>query len=123
MASTAAGMARKYRAAVKAAAVCADTGRDCPIDGNSCEPGAHLGMAIDAMATESIYYIPELTPRVAAAIGYAGRIVEAYVYEDSSVLAYCDDGNSVTECWVVRGKYAASIQVSARVALRITARS
>ena len=103
MPSTAAAIAKKFRVGLAAAAVCADTGRDCPLDGNSCEPGAHTAAAIGNMAGEAILFIPELDAAMAAAIGHAGRRIETYIYQDDSVLAYCDDGYAPVKCWVVKG--------------------
>lgn len=102
---TAAGRhATAYRAAARAAAQCAASGRPCPLDGLACEPGAHTAPALEAMALEALATMDCLPETAAAAIGHAGRRIECYLYGDGSILAYCDDGYAPTAAWVVRGK-------------------
>ena len=107
---TAAGRhAQAYRAAARAAAHCAASGRPCPLDGLSCEPGAHTGPALAAMSGAAMAVMDCLPESAAAAIGHAGRRIECYLYADGSILAYCDDGYAPAAAWVVRGKLDSAI--------------
>ena len=71
--------------------------------GQCCQPADHYTSALDRMIGQAVHSIEvEYGEPEAVGTTFWGRSVEIYLYMDSSLCVYCNDGQGKTHAWTLR---------------------